>query len=84
MISRVPSDAEAVALWEAVTTLAAFPGFAELKRSLRERPQLNVLGGVSDAPVHEDWQGGHRRGHLAADREGADGPGLSRPPAGPA
>lgn len=88
VISRVPSDTEAVALWDAVTTLAAFPGFAEIKRSLRERPQLNVLGGVSDAPVHEDWQGGHRRGHLAADRERAeqvdDGPGLPLPPAGPA
>lgn len=68
VISRVPGDDEAGALWDAVTTLAAFPGFAEMKRSLRERPQLNVLGGVSDAPVHEDWQGGHRRGHLASDR----------------
>ena len=64
VISRVPTDDEAVPLWEAVTTLATFPGFAELKRSLRERPQLNVLGGVSDTPVQEDWQGGHRRGHL--------------------
>ena len=68
VISRVPDDDEAVPLWEAVTTLAAFPGFAEIKRSLRERPQLTVLGGVSDAPVQEDWQGGHRRGHLASDR----------------
>lgn len=68
VISRVPSDEEAVELWEAVTKLASFPGFAELKRSLRERPQLNILGGVSAAPVQEDWQGGHRRGHLAGDR----------------
>lgn len=68
VISRVPSDAEAVELWDAVTTLAKFPGFAEIKRSLREQPQLNLLGGVSDAPVYEDWQGGHRRGHLAGDR----------------
>jgi hypothetical protein len=68
VISRVPDDAEAVALWDAVTTLATFGGFAEMKRSLRERPQLNVLGGVSDVPVQEDWQGGHRRGHLATDR----------------
>jgi hypothetical protein len=72
VISRVPTDDEAVALWDAVTTLAGFPGFAEIKRSLRERPQLNVLGGVSDAPVQEDWQGGHRRGHLAGDRTVAD------------
>lgn len=69
VISRVPTAAEAVPLWDAVTTLAAFPGFAEIKRSLRERPQLTVLGGVSPAPVHEDWQGGHRRGHLASDAD---------------
>ena len=72
VISRVPSDAEAVELWDAVTKLAAFPGFAEMKRSMRERPQLSILGGVSDAPVQEDWEGGHRRGHLAADRAAAD------------
>ena len=64
VISRVPADDEALELWDAVTRLAAFPGFAEMKRSLRERPQLNILGGVSPAPVHEDWQGGHRRGHV--------------------
>ena len=67
VISRVPDDEEAVELWDAVTRLAAFPGFAELKRSMRERPQLNILGGESDAPVQEDWQGGHRRGHLVGD-----------------
>lgn len=68
VISRVPSDEEAVQLWDAVTTLASFPGFAEMKRSMREVPQLNILGGVSDAPKSEDWQGGHRRGHLASDQ----------------
>ena len=68
VISRVPSDQEALELWDAVTKLAAFPGFAEMKRSMRERPQLNLLGGVSDAPVQEDWQGGHPRGHLVGDR----------------
>jgi 2-hydroxychromene-2-carboxylate isomerase len=67
VISRVPSDDEAVELWDAVTKLASFPGFAEMKRSLRERPQLNLLGGISDAPVREDWQGGHRRGHRTSD-----------------
>ncbi len=67
VISRVPSDDEAVELWDAVTTLAKFPGFAELKRSMREVPQLNILGELTDAPVQEDWQGGHRRGHLAGD-----------------
>lgn len=68
VISRVPSDEDAVRLWQAVTTLAAFPGFAEMKRSLREVPQLNILGGISDIPQMEDWEGGHRRGHLASDR----------------
>ena len=68
VISRVPHPDDALPLWDAVTTLANFPGFAEMKRSMRERPQLEVLGGVTDAPEHEDWQGGHRRGHLAADR----------------
>lgn len=68
VISRVPHPDEAVPLWDAVTTLAKFPGFAEMKRSLRERPQLAILGGTTTAPEHEDWQGGHRRGHLATDR----------------
>lgn len=68
VISRVPSPDEAGELWDAVTKLASFPGFAEMKRSLRERPQLNLLGGTSAAPVQEDWQGGHRRGHLVGDR----------------
>lgn len=60
VISRVPSDADAVTLWNAVITLARFPGFAELKRSLREVPQLRLLGTLSDAPEQEDWQGGRR------------------------
>ena len=68
VISRVPDASEAGALWDAVTTLAGFPGFAEMKRSMRERPQLNILGGVSATPEQEDWQGGHRRGHLVGDR----------------
>ncbi len=68
VISRVPSDANALPLWNAVTTLAAFPGFAEMKRSLREVPQLNVLGGTSEVPAREDWKGGHRSGHLPSDR----------------
>jgi 2-hydroxychromene-2-carboxylate isomerase len=71
VISRVPSDEEAVPLWNAVTELAKFPGFAEMKRSLREVPQLNILGGTSDSPRHEDWTGGHRAGQLASDGEPA-------------
>ena len=68
VISRVPSDAEAVPLWNAVIKLAAFPGFAEMKRSLREVPQLNILGARPGAAEQEDWTGGHRAGHLARDR----------------
>jgi hypothetical protein len=67
VISRVPSPADSVRLWDAVTTLATFPSFAEMKRSLREPPQLRILG-MADEPAHEDWQGGHRRGHLASDQ----------------
>ena len=40
VISRVPRGTEAVALWEAVETLGRHPGFSELKRSLREKPQV--------------------------------------------
>lgn len=40
VISRVPEPDEAVQLWDNIVGLASFPGFAELKRSLRERPQL--------------------------------------------
>lgn len=64
VISRVPDDADAVPLWNAVTMLAAYPGFAEMKRSLRERPQLRVFGELTDDPAFEDWQGGARRAHL--------------------
>ena len=41
VISRVPHGDDAVALWESVERLAHFPGFAELKRSARERPQTS-------------------------------------------
>ena len=51
VISRVPSAEDSLRLWDAVITLAGFPGFAEMKRSLREMPQLNILGGISDAPI---------------------------------
>jgi 2-hydroxychromene-2-carboxylate isomerase len=62
VISRQPSDADAVPLWDHVVGLARFPGFAELKRSLRETPQLPALG-ISDGQVgiEEDWHAGHRR-----------------------
>ena len=62
VISRLPSPADAVRLWDHVVGLATFPGFAELKRSLREMPQLRSFGVEPDeAGVEEDWQAGHRR-----------------------
>jgi len=41
VISRIPRGQEAVDLWDAVERIARFPGFSELKRSLRERPQTS-------------------------------------------
>lgn len=62
VISRLPSEAEAVELWDHVVGLARFPGFAELKRSLRELPQLRALGVSEDeVGVQQDWHGGSRR-----------------------
>jgi hypothetical protein len=62
VISRLPSDEDAVALWDHVIGLARFPGFAELKRSLRERPQLPAFGvRPGDVGATEDWHGGSRR-----------------------
>ncbi|MEJ7583227.1 MAG: hypothetical protein WKF43_03895 [Acidimicrobiales bacterium] len=43
VISRVPDDAEALELWDAVQTLSRFTGFAELKRSQREPLALESL-----------------------------------------
>jgi 2-hydroxychromene-2-carboxylate isomerase len=40
VISRVPRGPEAVELWDAVEKLARHTWFAELKRSVRERPQV--------------------------------------------
>jgi len=62
VISRLPSADEAGGLWDHVVALAAFPGFAELKRSLRERPQLASFGvGPESVGKEEDWHGGSRR-----------------------
>lgn len=62
VISRRPSDEDAVELWDHVLGLARYAGFSELKRSLRERLQLPVLG-VKDGEVgsEEDWHQGSRR-----------------------
>ncbi len=40
VISRIPRGQEALDLWDATERIARFPGFAELKRSLRERPEV--------------------------------------------
>ncbi|HEX6257631.1 MAG TPA: DsbA family protein [Euzebyales bacterium] len=48
VISESPDDDdEALALWDAVTTLARWPGFAELKRSLREFPMTRVTAPIA-------------------------------------
>jgi hypothetical protein len=62
VISRLPSEEQAAELWDHVVGLAGFPGFAELKRSLRERPQLPAFGVAAEAVgAEEDWHGGSRR-----------------------
>jgi len=62
VISRLPSEDRATELWDHVVALAGFPGFAELKRSLREQPQLPAFGvRPGDVGVQEDWHAGSRR-----------------------
>ncbi len=62
MISRLPGPDDAGRLWDHVIGLARFPGFAELKRSLRERPQLASFGvDAGSVGKQEDWHGGSRR-----------------------
>jgi 2-hydroxychromene-2-carboxylate isomerase len=62
VISRLPSADDAGPLWDHVIALAAFPGFAEIKRSLRERPQLASFGVDSESVgKEEDWHAGSRR-----------------------
>ncbi|HEY6492497.1 MAG TPA: hypothetical protein VIZ43_04435 [Trebonia sp.] len=62
VISRLPGPEDAVRLWDHVTALAAFPGFAELKRSLREQPQLRSFGvQPGTAGIAEDWHAGSRK-----------------------
>jgi hypothetical protein len=62
VISRLPSADDAAELWDHVIALASFPGFAEMKRSLRERPQLASFGvDTESVGKQEDWHGGSRR-----------------------
>jgi hypothetical protein len=62
VISRLPSPEAAGKLWDHVIGLAGFGGFAEIKRSLRERPQLASFGvDTESVGKEEDWHGGSRR-----------------------
>ncbi|GAB3560815.1 Rv2466c family mycothiol-dependent reductase [Spelaeicoccus albus] len=62
VISRLPDKDAAVELWDHVVGLARFPGFSEMKRSLRERPQLVGFGVQPGATgKEEDWHAGSRR-----------------------
>jgi len=64
VISRMPTEEQAGELWDHTVGLARFPGFAELKRSLREQPQLASFGVSTDqVGTVEDWHGGSRRRH---------------------
>ena len=62
VISRLPDDEQALELWDHVIALARFPGFSEMKRSLREQVQLRAFGvGEDQVGTQEDWHGGSRR-----------------------
>ncbi|MEU7587753.1 hypothetical protein AB0A95_15805 [Micromonospora sp. NPDC049230] len=62
VISRLPDEKQAAQLWDHVVGLAQFPGFAELKRSLREQPQLPSYGVTAqETGKVEDWHAGSRR-----------------------
>lgn len=62
VISRLPEQDTAGELWDHVVGLARFTGFSELKRSLREQPQLEGFGvPAGTTGKQEDWHGGSRR-----------------------
>ncbi len=62
VISRLPREDQSLELWNHVIGLARFPGFAEIKRSMRELPQLRALGVSEDeVGIQQDWHGGSRR-----------------------
>lgn len=47
VISSAPNDEDAVKLWDALTTIATFNGFAELKRSLRDPLDNGLFNALS-------------------------------------
>ncbi len=44
VITQVPDPAKAVEIWDAFETLASWPSFSEVKRSMREIPQIPAFG----------------------------------------
>lgn len=48
VISDLPSDGDAVELWDAMVTLSQWAGFAELKRSLRTMPDVRSMERLRD------------------------------------
>lgn len=48
VIAEPPTGHEAVELWEAVETLGRWPGFAELKRTLRDFPRTPLTADLDD------------------------------------
>ncbi len=51
VIDDAPEGEEALRLWDAVTTLAEWPGFAELKRSLRSFPHTELSARLAGTPT---------------------------------
>jgi|SRR5918997_3756442 2-hydroxychromene-2-carboxylate isomerase len=41
VVNRIPRGDEALQLWDCISTAARFPGFSELKRSVRGKPQTS-------------------------------------------
>jgi hypothetical protein len=59
VISRVPAPDQALDLWDHVVGISKFPGFAELKRSMRERIQFDT--GAEEPGEMEEWEAGRLR-----------------------
>ena len=51
VIDDVPAGDEALRLWDAVTTLADWPGFAEIKRGLRSFPHTKLSARLAGEPT---------------------------------
>jgi hypothetical protein len=48
VISELPADEDAVELYRSIAALARWPGFAELKRSLRTFPDVEIMRGLRE------------------------------------